>query len=285
MAFTTCRLILLEYVDDLCSLQRRFWQMLSGSKTMTDAKEIIVCWSRMQAEAGQGLANIVARKELERQAGAGRFFWGVGNPPSTATAPLAALRKPVDALFSIMKTSPKVHDVTPERVRMWSRYVGLDGRSHSIPKHVLITSRVNSRKHHYALECYSAEMLELSDHGPFDQNAYRNISGTGGKIGSSQVTALVRQIETPKKADYRINLKSRLTGGYWVKLTDPIELSSSHRSLIERFDPTHGLSAWLEVLTELRSAIIDKDFRTTDTEFEEQTSFFDNGLNKSVTLS
>ena len=41
---------------------------------------------RMQAEAGQRLETIIARKEIERQAGEGLFLWGVGSAPSRAPA-------------------------------------------------------------------------------------------------------------------------------------------------------------------------------------------------------
>jgi hypothetical protein len=41
----------------------------------------LICWTRMQSEAGQQLDAIMSRKELERRAGGGIFFWGVGNPP------------------------------------------------------------------------------------------------------------------------------------------------------------------------------------------------------------
>lgn len=41
--------------------------------------DTLVCWSRMQAEAGQSLDAIVRRKELEREANGGLFLWGVGN--------------------------------------------------------------------------------------------------------------------------------------------------------------------------------------------------------------
>ena len=41
----------------------------------------MVCWTRMQAESGQNIEVIIARKELERRTGGGLFFWGVGNAP------------------------------------------------------------------------------------------------------------------------------------------------------------------------------------------------------------
>src|ERR1700730_13554838 len=61
----------------------------SGKKSMTALvlgsfaapprmnSEEFVCWSRMQAEAGQQLEAIIFRKERERQAGGGMFCWGV----------------------------------------------------------------------------------------------------------------------------------------------------------------------------------------------------------------
>jgi hypothetical protein len=38
-----------------------------------------IVWSKMQAEAGEPLAAIIARKEVERLAGDGVFFWGMGS--------------------------------------------------------------------------------------------------------------------------------------------------------------------------------------------------------------
>jgi hypothetical protein len=67
----------------------------------------ILCWSRMQAEAGQELAAIMARKELERLAGDGLFFWGIGNAPSRAVGQLARVGHEIDVVFSVMKSRPK----------------------------------------------------------------------------------------------------------------------------------------------------------------------------------
>jgi hypothetical protein len=86
-----------------------------------------VCWSRMQAEAGQPLETIVARKELERQAGDGVFLWGVGNAPAAVTSLLAKARLPVRAIFSIMKSRPKSIDLAPRRVVIWRRYIDANG--------------------------------------------------------------------------------------------------------------------------------------------------------------
>ena len=51
----------------------------------SDKQPNYLLWTRMQAEAGQGLELILRRKERERVAGDGRFFWGVGNAPAVIT--------------------------------------------------------------------------------------------------------------------------------------------------------------------------------------------------------
>lgn len=79
-----------------------------------------VCWSRMQAEAGQQIETIVSRKELERRAGNGSFMWGVGNPPAIITGALARAKVPVHVIFSMMKSRPKAVDVAETNGRLAS---------------------------------------------------------------------------------------------------------------------------------------------------------------------
>src|SRR4051794_36935642 len=105
---------------------------LSATKTnpsslRMDCPDELVCWSRMQSEAGQSLADIVRRKESERLAGQGLFFWGVGNAPSSVTNSLARMLTPISAVFSIMKGKPKRIDVSPSRTLVWRGYIDLDG--------------------------------------------------------------------------------------------------------------------------------------------------------------
>jgi len=88
----------------------------------------ILCWSRMQAEGGQQLNEIVRRKELERAANNGLFCWGVGNAPNRATAGLARNQVAVDVVFSIMKSRPKMVDVAPSTTLIWRKFLDLEGR-------------------------------------------------------------------------------------------------------------------------------------------------------------
>ena len=104
----------------------------------------IICWSRMQAESGQGLQQIVARKERERHAGKGLFFWGVGNAPSTVTRALAKTETPIPVIFSTMKSRPKKVDTNPSAISVWETYFDCNGIERPLPRHALITSKAHT---------------------------------------------------------------------------------------------------------------------------------------------
>lgn len=221
-----------------------------------NASDEIICWSRMQAEAGQGLDKIIARKEREREAGAGLFFWGVGNAPAVMTKSLAKLQHPISIVFSVMKSKPKPIDVTPTSRLVWRRYIDCDGVERDLPANALVTSRGEtksaSKKHHYALMCFSAEPLALIRGIPFDPTAYRNVGGNGAAVGASQVTAMVRRTGSPSTiTDYEANLQAKLTGSYWVRLSDPVLLSAEDSEMLEQFVPA-GVKAWLNYASRIR---------------------------------
>lgn len=190
-----------------------------------------VCWTRMQAEAGQRLEAIVARKELERQAGGGLFMWGVGNAPAAAISALARLATTVPVIFSVMKSRPKAVDASPGRTVAWTRYFDADGVERDLPANVIVTSRGDSaqgaKRVHYALMCHSDRPLALTSGSPFDVSAYRNAGGTGAPVGASQVTALLRRVSVPRahEVDYEANLTATLAKSYWVRLARPVDVT------------------------------------------------------------
>ena len=156
------------------------------------ANKAFVCWTRMQAEAGQSLESIIARKEQERQFGAGVFFWGVGTPPSTLIKPLSRIGYPVSVIFSQMKSKPKKADANPESTLIWRSYFENDGKVVDLPPHALITShggtKSRPKRTHYALVCSSAQQLRLNWEIPFHPGSFRNASGLQRGVGASQVT-------------------------------------------------------------------------------------------------
>lgn len=223
---------------------------------LSESASEYLCWTRMQVEAGQALETIVARKEIERQAGEGVFFWGVGNAPSTAINALARMEIAIPLIFSVMKSKPKPADVAPSKVVAWTSFIDCYGRKQTLPEHAVVTSRGHSpsriKTHHYALMCRSNQPLHLAQGPPFHVEAYRNASATGGKVGASQVTALLKRTSEPaQEAGYEVNLSASLTDSYWVKLVDPVEVSPGKLAMLDEAD-TLQPKCWRELARAIR---------------------------------
>jgi hypothetical protein len=216
----------------------------------------------MQAESGQALGSIVARKELERRTCGGLFFWGVGNAPGSEPARLARAGALVEAIFSVMKSRPKSRDAEATELNVWGGYVDHFGVQQALPAGVLVTSRAADLgmrpRAHYALMCRSEQPIALADYGPFDPGAFRNVSGRGAPVGASQVTALLRPADARFEpvAGYRTNLKAQLTGAYWVRLVAPTRLKRGAAArLLARLEEVAGLGEadWLDLVNSARS--------------------------------
>ena len=125
---------------------------------------------------------------------------------------------------------------------------------------VLVTSRAgpgeDAKCSHYALMCRSAEQLRLRDLGTFDPSAYRNLGDPGAPVGNSQVTALVVRVrEESPVSDYRINLRAKLVGGYWVRLSRPCVLGAEARAALAAASARAGAvddGEWIRLVSELR---------------------------------
>lgn len=224
-----------------------------------------VCWTRMQAEAGQSLPFIVQRKECERRHGNGHFFWGVGNAPALAIDPLARKQTPVPVIFSEMKSKPKPADTHPAQILAWRRYLDFEGTEHPLPDHVLVTSkatitRAKKLRSYYALMCFTDSPLELSEHGAsFNHLSYRNVSQQSGPVGPSQVTALLKLTDANDDnpptltASYQTDLQAWLTGSYWVRLSDPVMLRPEHLSALGHASDLEA-EEWFNVVSAIRSS-------------------------------
>ncbi|GGF00982.1 hypothetical protein GCM10011611_03210 [Aliidongia dinghuensis] len=180
-------------------------------------------WSKMQAEAGELLASIIARKEAERVSGGGLFFWGIGNSLGQAVIDAAKLNGgSLPVMWSVMRSRPRAIDVAPAEVVRWTAYLDREGREYEVPPHVTVTSRRSGRSHHFALACCSASPLILGDHGPFDPS--RCTTRSGKAPGASQVTAL---LSGPSElgqsgAPYRIAFRAELVAPWAVRLVRPV---------------------------------------------------------------
>lgn len=177
----------------------------------------------MQAEAGQSLATIIQRKEAERSAGNGLFWWGIGQSLGLAVCNAAKLAgDTLPVLWSEMLSKPQAIDAFPSGIRRWMAYEDSAGRINGLPAHVTVTSRVSKRNHHYALVCWSDTPISLGDLGAFNPAACRTVKSS--KVpADSQVTALLYgdPFQGHDAGSYRIAFRAILVEPWAVKLVHP----------------------------------------------------------------
>lgn len=186
-------------------------------------------WTRFGTEAGQSILDILRRKEKERAANGGIFYWGIGNAVGPSILELLRRGDEPEVLFSPIKSAPRKEDVTPEAVVAWTSAEGLDGEPHRLPIWSLITSRFNiGRPRHYALVCRS-EVSFADESLVAIKNVERIAIGeltnlvTGRPLGSSQVTAVVQRGVRAgvSSAEYDVSFRARLVPPYFIQLSEP----------------------------------------------------------------
>jgi hypothetical protein len=191
------------------------------------------CWTRFGTEAGEAITEILQRKEAERLANDGTFFWGIGNSVAPGIAELVRKRRQPELLFSPIKGRPRATDVEPQAVVRWRSAETVHGDVFRVPDAVRITSRMAAGKRwHYALIGSSEQPLELANHGQLAFGALQNLL-SGRSVGPSQVTAVVRLLREAlvEGAIYAVALRVRLVYPYFVRLLDPVRIEG--RGVVE----------------------------------------------------
>ena len=167
-------------------------------------------------EAGESLADIVARKEAERIAGRNIFWWGIGSSLGTAVC-IAAQgvggKLPVVFALNTRPSRPKEHDVSPAQVFRWTKWQDWNGSIYDIPAFANVTSRGHELKRtHYALVCYSEKPITFEANGPAFDPSLCN-TALGKQPGSSQTTALLwgdLNAAGHRQGQYRIAFRATL---------------------------------------------------------------------------
>ncbi len=215
------------------------------------ALPITFCWTRIGIEAGQSLQSIFHRKEQERAANGGLFFWGIGNAIGPSLAELLRCCPQPEVIFSSIQCAARPADVNPVNVVAWTKAECLDGSTFELPSSALITSRSdprNPKSTHYALVCSSSTPLTAgSAVDTLDIGHLENLL-TGRPVGASQVTAVVRRLEqgdAPIRT-YRAVLRARLEAPFFLRLRSPIFLSQ--KDGMQGWDSVVG-DIWAEKLS------------------------------------
>jgi hypothetical protein len=199
------------------------------------------CWTRFGTEAAQPIQMILERKEEERRANGGMFFWGIGNAVGPSMKELIRRSNAPEVLFSPIKSSARVEDKAPAAVVAWTSGQALNGDAFELPRKSLITSRYdpeNPRGAHYALVCFSPRPLQLS--GSDDKISYgdlRNIL-TGRPVGASQVTSIIKREPQSSQGSrvYEVAIRAQLVDPFLIRLRDPIVLDVPRGCLAEKPD-------------------------------------------------
>ncbi|MBV8977728.1 MAG: hypothetical protein JOZ13_10160 [Alphaproteobacteria bacterium] len=194
------------------------------------------CWTRFGAEAGETVAQILRRKEKERLGNDGIFLWGIGNGIGPSLRELLKIEQSPTVLFSPIRNLPRDQDVSPEIVIRWQAGRALDGKRFELPPASVVTSgaRQGVKVHRrYALVCHSERAVQLGSHGNMRLSHLANFR-TGAKVGSSQVTAVVRYDPSRPTAGpaYRVALRATLIAPYIVELIDPVVIAPPEKSQI-----------------------------------------------------
>jgi hypothetical protein len=186
-------------------------------------------WSKTGFEAGLSLDQIIRWKELQRQAGKGSFYWGVGNKPSDANLSLLSQYSPsIPILFSKQKNQSASPNERP--IDLWTHFIN-GKQERPLPDGVAITSAAmksgKPKPCHYALVCHSDDRLEIRRGIGFDVGEYRNLTG-GTPIGNSQVTSAIERRPAGMHCRlYNEGFWATLRKPYAVKLTQPIRLTGA----------------------------------------------------------
>jgi len=232
-----------------------------GAKTQNRLADSF-CWTKMQAEAGQELPTIIHRKELERTAGGGRFYWGIGNSVGARLGELSSQTADPQLLFSVMATSPKRLDTEPSSVLLWREYTTVIGAREPVPEHAIILSRGHTstgkrKERHYALVCRSDEPLAIRRIGVLDLGHFRNLGSSGRGVGSSQVTAVIehqRRGEGSGKM-YEVSMRASLAYPYCLNLCNPVEVRPELLAELGAFSAaTPERAEWLAFVRRFRRA-------------------------------
>ncbi len=224
----------------------------------------VFCWTKIGAEAGQKLEDIIRRKEFERIAGNGRFGWGIGNAlgDSPRLAMAAVPNGRLKVVFSTMKSPPKPQDVDPAQICIWTKYQLPNGEIRPLDQTMLITSRYSEKKTcHYALICSSVDsLLSTSTTCGLPSKILRNFL-SNKPVGSSQVTSVVScrsEVGESLKGDYPVTFTADLDSPGYVRLLSPVVVEGTLYSAYRDFSRQVEYSKWAECMANIWRLVEEK---------------------------
>lgn len=216
------------------------------------------CWTRIGHEAGQDIAAILQRKELERRLNCGAFAWGVGHSLGRAMQQLVECEKKPLVAFSPIRGDAAQHDRVASQILIWTRYIDPSGEQRTLPAGMLVTSRAQTpagqpKRAHYALFCRSDLMLSADMQDELDLGELFNLA-TGRRVGFSQVTAIVmRRRGTVTAMRYRVSFAAELIAPHAARLVAPAAFRSEDLADVEFAAHLGDIDTYEKAVLDLRA--------------------------------
>jgi len=213
------------------------------------------CLTKVGRYSGQEAPQILRRKELERQAGKGIFWWGVGESKCPAIAHLRHREVAPKVLFVWQRQHAKQPSAG---LWLFETYEKGPRKGFSIPDHVLMARSGNKKGSYYALVCRSTKPLTETVNVDLDLARYLNLKNdghTGNKPGLNQNTLVLTENSNPLTDSdlYTLAFEAELVEPFCVKLGGKRELSSEEaRKLDDVTNPGRTLDDWAHSLRSLR---------------------------------
>jgi hypothetical protein len=175
------------------------------------------------SDANEPLHHIIVRKEAERKAGSGEFWWGL-SAPLGRDVEACANGVTLPALFSASNVAAQHGG----QVRIWEEWESVldPKKSGRIPSHVVVSSGYNAKKDppHYALICHSNVQLTLGNLGNCDLTGcltFKNKLKIKYIIGARLLVKqhpLITPKGTPSALVRRVAFEASLVGHCYVNL-------------------------------------------------------------------
>jgi hypothetical protein len=221
-----------------------------------------VC-SVIGGDAGEPLSHIAVRKEAERLAGSGEFWWGLSAPLGADVE--AQARQNGGALPALFSKSTAVPGPVSQ-VRIWEEWESVFDPSQSgpIPGHVIVTSGYNpngkkakrrSEPAHYALVCRLSIKLSLGHLGFCDLQQCRTTKNqktikyiVGARLLEKPLP-LMSARGSRSQIVRSVAFQANLVGHCYVKLRNPRVLTQAQYTALLNYQPGDD---WPALVKQLR---------------------------------
>ena len=215
-------------------------------------------WSEIGLDAGETPEHIIVRKEAERVAGAGEFWWGLGASLGVSVEVMA--QRNGGTLPALFSKSKGIETQQNSEVRIWNawRSVLHPDQQGRIPGHIIVTSGHDPKKRQtrFALICRSAVELALGTVGFCELDQCRTVRGGRQRVDALRGAQLLTKREplisphgSPSQSVYRIAFKATLVGHCYVQLENSRALTQAELNNLLQFQPGDD---WLSLVKKLR---------------------------------